>query len=310
MNKSEYSQKPKAVLMHNPRKNNAIKNLTSQELEKHNFMGLPHPDKLLDEFDKIQEAISSLGIEVLELLDFLEKKNHEEVTSNPNSIFLRDPAITIPWNGKALIKSNMKIKGREKEPELAILALRRIIPDAIVYKIGEGFIEGGDVTFVVHEGQKTIILGYGNRTEIVSAVSLMETLDKSIVDTIFCLRNKSLLHLDTALSILSNEFIFLAEKAFDEAFLLDRTLMFEKVNPKEIVSRLGIKTFYATKDEAMINEVCNLFPAGNNIFIGSQIGGGTKNKIEEQSGIKIISVSSTEIAKGTGGVHCLTRPIY
>lgn len=310
LNISEYNTKPRYVLMHNPHKNLGIKNLTPEQLQNQNFLELPNRNKLYEEYDILQSRLIQNGLEIVELLDLVGKDDRDLITRNPNAIFTRDPIVTFPWKKNYLLLGNMFLESRKSEPEITARALKNLRYTETL-RVGNEIIEGGDFLPVMHQGKRVLLLGYGNRTTKEAALALSKKLIPRDLDLIFCLKNKeNILHLDTAFSILPNNIILTAKGAYREGFLLDGSEVTTSIDPMKAAEEIGIKRYYVSQQEAVSQESCNMMPTGDGTYFGFNLDKDLERKIESDTGIEIESLDSIELAKGKGGVHCLTRPIY
>jgi len=58
------------------------------------------------------------------------------------------------------------------------------------------------------------------------------------------------------------------------------------------------------------NERCNMLPLGRGRYVAFSMPAAVRAELEEKAGIAITILDGDEISKASGGVNCLTRPIY
>lgn len=310
MEKSEFNTIPRAIIMHDPSRNEGFGKLGSSELKKHNFLKTPDLQKIAAEFAAAKTSIEQSGIEVVDLLDLVGDDSKQLVTANPNSIFTRDPAVTLPWAPDVAIITNMTLKARQNEPEIMHQALQKMGIINFIKVPDEYKVEGGDVLPVVHDGKRTLIVGIGSRTQARTASFLAETLIPDYADQIIALtHDKQVLHLDTGFTILSDSLMFAARDAFSKCEVIDETGK-TSYDPIRFAQELGFTIIRTTQTEAIQQERCNLLPLGNDHFISFTMPGSLKEQLQTSAGITIQEIEGKEIAKASGGIHCLTRPIF
>jgi len=312
MNKpSEFNTKPPKIIMHSPERNEGIMTMTVDDLERHNFLELPNKAIMIEQFNNLRKAIEDEGIEVLELLDLLDEKAAQAAAKNPNSIFMRDPVVTIPWLPGFYIPCNMILDARREETEIAAVAMKRLGLKPLIELDEDEYVEGGDVLPIVHNGLRTLLIGFGSRTTQSVAVALANKLIPEHIDQVLGIKHdKNVLHLDTGFTFLPNEVMFQARGMFTEGFLINKDKQLSEIHPIAFVEEMGFTIVRTTKKQAVRNERCNLLPVGNNRYFSFTMPAELKEELEEKASIKIIDIEGDEIAKATGGVHCLTRPIF
>src|SRR5690349_18458960 len=97
---------------------------------------------------------------------------------------------------------------------------------------------------------------------------------------------------------------------FGSGFVIDEERRLAPVNPIAYAEALGCSIIRCDKADAIAHERCNLLPLGNRRYLAFDMPAELKATLERAAEITIDVVKGAEIAKATGGVHCLTRPLY
>jgi N-dimethylarginine dimethylaminohydrolase len=309
---SEYHVPPRRILMHHPRHGSSLENLSRERLAALNFLDLPHVDELYAEYDAFAALIGS-HVDTLYLEEVL--GDHEpyrsEAADNPNLIFMRDSSVTLPWAPTTFIPTRPALPSRAREAEIVTAALQRLGMTPLTHLEHDEYLEGGDVLPVTFDGRRVLLVGFGVRTTKAAAIKLALDLIPNHVDYIIGLSHDTeLLHLDTGFTVLPNKVILAAAGMFGAGFLIDENRRLSPVNPLAYAEALGCSIVRCDKADAIAHERCNLLPLGNRRYLAFDLPAELKATLEEAAGVTIHIVKGTEIAKATGGVHCLTRPLY
>jgi N-dimethylarginine dimethylaminohydrolase len=233
-----------------------------------------------------------------------------EAARNPNLMFTRDSSVTLPWQPDVFIPARLALPSRSREPAVVAEALSRLGMKPVLSFVDDEFLEGGDVLPAMDAGKRMLLVGFGVRTTKAAAIRLALELVPEHVDTIIGLsRDPDLLHLDTGFTILPNRVIFAAAGMFTSDFLIDEDRRLSNVNPIEHAERLGFTIVRCEKADAIKHERCNMLPLGNGRYVAFMMPENVRAELESRAGIQISCIRGNEIAKATGGVHCLTRPI-
>ena len=98
MDRSEFSTPPRRILLHHPQHGNSLSSLTAERLRELNFFELPDTAALHHEYDSVAAEIGN-HVETVFLDDILkgDPDYQAEAAGNPNLMFMRDSAITLPW---------------------------------------------------------------------------------------------------------------------------------------------------------------------------------------------------------------------
>jgi N-dimethylarginine dimethylaminohydrolase len=309
---SEYHRSPRRILLHHPRHGAPLERLTKDQLAEVNFIDLPDHAEFYAEYDRFA-AMLGRHIEPLFLEDVLggDASYAAESQENPNLIFMRDSSVTLPWAPDTFIPARPGLPSRAGEATVVAAALQRLgLRQATTFEDDE-YLEGGDVLPVTFNGKRVLLVGFGVRTTKAAAIKLALDLIPQHVDYVIGLmHDPDLLHLDTGFTVLPDKVILAAAKMFGNGFLIDEKRTLQRIDPLSYAQTLGCSIIRVAKADAIAHERCNLLPLGNRRYFAFDMPLELKAELEAAAGITINIVKGTEIAKATGGVHCLTRPLY
>lgn len=312
MDLSEFSTAPARILIHDPRDGSALADMASDRLAEYNFLELPSHDRLAQEFDGFRAALAE-HTEVMPLSSLLDGDPEfaAEAASNPNLMFMRDSSITLPWAPDLYIPARLALASRAREPAIAGRALQKLgLRPAFEFGDDE-YVEGGDVLPAMDEGQRILLIGFGVRTTKAAAIRMALELIPAQVDLIIGLsHDPDLLHLDTGFTVLPNRVMLAAAGMFHSGFLIDVERRIHSIDPIAHAESTGFTIVRCDKADAIAHERCNLLPLGEGRYLAFDMPGDLEKELEDKAGIAITCVPGAEIAKATGGVHCLTRPVY
>lgn len=312
MDHSEFSTTPKCILIHDPQDGDALTTMDRDRLAECNFLDLPGREELNAEYARFREVLAR-HVKLVTLSELLadDPGFKAEAASNPNLMFMRDSSLTLPWLPELYIPARLALKSRALEPAVAGRALERLgLRRAFDFRDDE-YIEGGDVLPAMHDGKRILLIGFGVRTTKAAALRLAFELIPAHLDMIIGLsHDPDLLHLDTGFTVLSSGVMFAAAGMFHAGFVIDETHRLRLIDPIAYAEGMGFTILRCDKSDAIQHERCNLLPLGNGRFVAFDMPEPLRRELEMRAGITIDCVSGSEIAKATGGVHCLTRPVY
>lgn len=309
---SEYHRSPRRILLHHPRHGGSLEALSHDQLVALNFIDLPDHAELYAEYDRFAALLGSM-VDTVFLDDVLagDPLFAEESARNPNLIFMRDSSITLPWAPDVFIPARPALPSRQREGEVVVAALARLGMTPVTTFSDDEYIEGGDVLPVTFNGKRVLLVGFGVRTTKGAAIKLALDLIPQHVDYVIGLmHDPDLLHLDTGFTVLPNKVVLAASGMFGKGFLIDEDRRLQNVDPISYAEALGCSIIRVDKADAIAHERCNLLPLGDRRYLAFDMPATLKAELEAASGATIGVVKGTEIAKATGGVHCLTRPLY
>lgn len=312
MDRSEFSTAPACILIHDPRDGGALADVRRDRLKDCNFLDLPDPDAFCAEYDAFRAALAE-RVETVRLAELIgdDPDFHAEAAANPNLMFLRDSSVTLPWAPELYIPARLALPSRANEPALVGRALERLGLRPAFHFADDEYLEGGDVLPAMDEGKRILLIGFGVRTSKAAAIRLALELIPAQVDQIIGLsHDPDLLHLDTGFTVLPNRVMFAAAGMFHSGFVIDERRALHPVDPIARAEEMGFTILRCDKADAIAHERCNLLPLGEGRYLAFDMPLAIKAELEARAGIAITCLSGREIAKATGGVHCLTRPVY
>jgi N-dimethylarginine dimethylaminohydrolase len=312
MDLSEFSTEPAQILIHDPRDGRAAATMDRNRLEECNFLDLPGHVELGEEYARFRDALEK-HVTVTPLSSLLggDADFAAEADSNPNLMFMRDSSITLPWAPELYVPARFGLSSRSREPEIAGRALERLGLRRAFDFTDDEYVEGGDVLPAMDEGKRILLIGFGVRTTKAAALRLALELIPDGLDMIIGLsHDPDLLHLDTGFTVLPNRVMLAAAGMFRSGFLIDEKRSLSSIDPIDHAESMGFAIVRCDKADAIAHERCNLLPLGRGRYLAFDLPDALKLELEEKAGITIECVSGREIAKATGGVHCLTRPVY
>jgi N-dimethylarginine dimethylaminohydrolase len=312
MDLSEFSTAPRRILIHDPADGAALAAMTGDRLGECNFLDLPSAQRFTEQYRALRAALAEAA-DVVTLADLLgdDPGFRAEADGNPNLMFLRDSSITLPWAPRLYIPARLNLPSRAGEAAIAGRALERLgLRPAFAFADDE-YAEGGDILPAMDGGQRILLIGFGVRTTKAAAHRLALELIPDHLDQIIGLsHDPDLLHLDTGFTVLPNRVMLAAAGMFHSGFLIDHRRAIHAVDPIAHAERLGFTIIRVDKADAIAHERCNLLPLGGGRYLAFDLPPALKAEIEAKAGIAITCLPGGEIAKATGGVHCLTRPVY
>ena len=312
MDLSEFSTEPGRILIHDPRDGLAAATMDRDRLAECNFLDLPGHIELGAEYARFREALAA-HVEVTPLSALLadDPLFAAEADANPNLMFMRDSSITLPWAPDLYIPARFGLGSRAREPEIAGRALERLGLTRAFDFTDDEYVEGGDVLPAMDEGKRILLIGFGVRTTKAAALRLALELIPDHLDMIIGLsHDPDLLHLDTGFTVLPNRVMLAAAGMFHAGFLIDEKRSLSSIDPIAHAEGMGFTIVRCDKADAIAHERCNLLPLGRGRYLAFDMPASLEAELEQKAGITIECVSGREIAKATGGVHCLARPVY
>jgi N-dimethylarginine dimethylaminohydrolase len=250
-----------------------------------NYLGRPDLGRALEEYERLVELIAMDGTEVHYL------PAGDGLTLD--SVYVRDAII--PSAGGAIL-CNMGKPERRGEPATAAAHFAETGIQVAGAITGDGFIEGGDVTWL---DDATIVAGQGYRTNAEGIRQLGEILGPSVDIVVAPLPHwqgpDDVFHLMSMLSPIDHDLALVYSPLLPVPFrqtLLERGMAFVEVPDEEFAS--------------MGCNVLALAPRRAVMLSGNPV---TRDRLEA-AGVEVHVIEGDEISqKGCGGPTCLTRPM-
>lgn len=309
--KSEFNTKPKHFVTHDPSLLTDLRALSDKTLRDYNFLASVNADVLNDEYDDFIKLLRRAGVDTIELLRLLSSTTTQFLRANPepNLMFTRDPAITLPWMPDVFISANFSLPSRRMEALIMREALTNYGLRPIELLSDSSKLEGGDVIPITIDEKRTLIVGLGSRTNLAAAEELHRLLVPEYADAIIALEHdRRLLHLDTSFNVLSQQTAICAARSIRAAFRISDGHA-QEITPHEFLSEAGIELIDVDIMEALIHEECNILPIGDGQLVTFTLPKELRTHLKQES-LGILEIEANELPKAAGGVHCLTRPLY
>lgn len=311
MANSEYGAIQTGVLTISP-DITAIKSIkTPEDMEYHNWFGMPDPEELIAQNTGMINKMKELGANLVYIMDLLpdDPELITEKLSNPNFFFVRDSTFTAPFLGNIVVKAKMGLEPRKKEPGLIVKGLAKYGLQGYELSLDEDdHFEGGDVMPVCFDGKSTLLVGLGERTTLGAAKAMASEL---AVDQVIAIKHpENILHLDTGLALFDGAAL-MAEGMFEMAALISKNGNIEELDMVKLLEANGFNIVTVSQEAAVKDEVCNVLALGAGKFLGfDEMGMELKKMIESYGNNQITTVPGDLVAKAAGGAHCSGRPFY
>jgi N-dimethylarginine dimethylaminohydrolase len=312
MDLSEFSTPPARILIHDPADGAALSGISGERLGECNFLDLPNAEAFAAQYRGFRAALGE-KVELVTLGELLgdDAGYREQADANPNLMFVRDSSITLPWAPDLYIPGRLALPSRAAEAAVVGRALEQLGLRRAFDFADDEYVEGGDVLPAMDGGKRILMIGFGVRTTKAAAIRLALELIPGQLDQIIGLsHDPDLLHLDTGFTILPNRVMMAAAGMFHSGFLIDESRSLRSIDPIAHAAEMGFTIVRCDKADAIAHERCNLLPVGDCDYFAFDMPAELKAELEHKAGIAVTCLPGSEIAKATGGVHCLTRPVY
>jgi len=313
MSIGESEARPRRVLVHDPAATRAFERLTevpSSQLERRFlFRAVPDREGFAREHADLVRTLRGAGIEVVYLDQVARPEHLARLDENPNHVYTRDSAITLPWLPGHFIRGAMRKPVRRKEPDVMASALGTLGLTEILAMDGDHFLEGGDVIPLAREGRRTLLVGFGPRTIRPSLEALRERLIPGALDELIGVELVAeRMNLDGALVPVADDTVLVEPTSILRSWLIDE----QAQTPVEVVRLLagsGVEAIEVTRAEATTMQACNCVCLGDRTLVMYDLCERVTSELRAR-GIDVLTIPGTELIKGTGGPRCMTRPIY
>ena len=311
-NLSEHRVAPSAVIVHDPVRWGALgvfDDDLAKTREQFLFEERPDPDVYSGQVQGFHDRLRGLVKQVLHLDQLVEDAPDSIFAVNPNHIFTRDSAVTLPWAPGHYIACNMARPIRSREPDimakaLSVLGLKPLmaLPSALP-------LEGGDVIPLCYDGKRGLFVGHGPRTALATIEYLAEQLIPHWLDEIIAiLLSPRRINLDGAFCPVDEGLAIVNRESLLEARRYDaaggRELPLEQA-----FDEAGLKLIDVSFEDSRARQACNCFCAGDRQVVMYDLCPSVAEAVAA-AGLTVTTVSGSELVKGNGGPRCMTRPIY
>ncbi len=306
--KDEALQKPKAILLHNPRLSGCLEIVNQSNYVNLLFSQVPNVEAAVAEYDLLVKLLHSHDVKTIELFDLLSQEDKNQLKKNPNLIFTRDSLITLPWLPDVAILGHMQKPVRRYETT----AMRNIaehlgIKELVQLPAGVTC-EGGDIIPVVLKNKRIIFIRTGGRTSK-EMVQILTNYSSKLCDEIVeihCI--DSVLHLDSMMGFAGKDVVVIDAGALKKAIVHTKNSK-QAINLLDYMSVNNLEYIPVSTDEADRLQATNYINLGGNSIISYSDCGQIIEKVRYKN-VEVHTFEGHELAKGRGGPRCLTRPIY
>jgi N-dimethylarginine dimethylaminohydrolase len=309
---SEYEAWPVRILVHDPAGTHALDrllDLPEDELEERSlFRAHPDPERFAGEHAALVASLESAGVEVVRLADVVDEQGRRALEENPNHVYTRDAAITLPWLSGRFVRGAMRHPVRRREPDVLAGALGALGLEEILAP-QECFLEGGDVVPLAHEGRRALIVGFGPRSSRESIDVLWRHLHPWALDELVGVEIvPERMNLDGVLVPVAEDTVIVDRSSIVRSFLLDANGE-RPTDVLSLLSEVGQEPLDVTRDEATALQACNCVCLGGRRVIAYDLCERVAEDLLARD-IDVLTVPGRELIKGTGGPRCMTRPLY
>jgi N-dimethylarginine dimethylaminohydrolase len=309
---SEHDATPVRVLVHDPAEWGALERLfeipAAELAERSLFQAHPDPQQFATEHAALVACIEDAGVETVRLAGLLDEDGRRALEQNPNHVYTRDAAITLPWLPGRFLRGAMRHPLRRGEPDvvasaLAALGLKEILAPQ------HCFLEGGDVIPLAHEGGRALLVGFGPRTSRLGIDLLWRHLHPWALDEIVGVEIvPERMNLDGVLVPATNDTVIADPSSIVRSFVLDADGE-RPVDVLALMRQLGLEPIEVKREEATMSQACNCFCLGERHIITYDLCDRVTKELRGRN-IEVSTIPGHELIKGTGGPRCMTRPLY
>jgi N-dimethylarginine dimethylaminohydrolase len=309
----EYEAAPRRVLVHDPAATHSFERLSgvpSSELERRFlFRAIPDRERFAREHAALVSVLQSVGVEVVYLHDVARREHLARLDQNPNHVYTRDSAITLPWLPGCFIRGAMRKPVRRHEPDVMASALSRLGQSEVLAMAPELFLEGGDVIPIAREGKRSLLVGFGPRTVRASLETLRDQLMPGALDELIGIELVAeRMNLDGALVPVSSDTLLVEPTSIVQSWLIDQRGE-TSVDVIRLLADGGMQPIQVTRAEATTRQACNCVCLGQRKVVMYDLCERVTQALEGRQ-ITVFTIPGAELIKGTGGPRCMTRPIY
>lgn len=311
--RGEVDALPARVLVHEPSATGVFRRLrrtAPSELEaRYLFRAVPDPEAFAREHDALTATLRSVGTEIVYLRDVVGSGARRHLEENPNHVYTRDSAITLPWLPNAFIRGAMRKAIRRREPDVMASALEALGLDELVAMPAGSFLEGGDVIPIVLSGKRTLLVGFGPRTAEDTLATLYRELAPESLDQLVAIELvPERMNLDGALVPVAHDVVLVDPSSIVRSFLLDERGR-RGVDVIELLRLKGFQPLVVTRREATELQACNCVCLGERRVVAYDLCRRALDELRDRD-VDVLPVPGSELIKGTGGPRCMTRPLY
>lgn len=305
---------PARLIVHDPAATGALDALagaTRAELKERTlFAERPESRGFAAEHAALVRALEEAGVEVVRLADLIGGSElWNEVETNPNLVYTRDAAITLPWLPGCYVGGAMRMPIRRPEVAVMAAALEALGLRELFRMPPDRFLEGGDVIPLVRDGRRALLVGFGPRTDRRSIDLLCERLLPRALDEIVGVRLAAeRMNLDGVLVPVADDTVVAHPASIEAAFLRDARGE-RPVDVLRLLRELGMTAIEVTRRESTALQACNCLCLGGRRVVCYDLAPRVVEALRRRD-VEVTTIPGSELIKGTGGPRCMTRPAY
>lgn len=260
------------------------------------------PERFVGDFDKMVDAFAAQGVDIVFLTDVL--KDHAEAMSyisrRPNLTYMRDMA-TVYNDG--VVVMNPHLKGRQWDGWVVAECFRKLGIPVLGEITYPGYLEGGGVGFLDNRIGYVSLCDRANEDAVNQLAAW--TLPASIEQLIVVNLPSGHVHIDGLFMVVDERVAFVHRPVLEicPTRVLHRDGRVEHVWFLDHLESLGFELVDGP-DQMEMNYVA---------FAPMRVIGydlvTTNADIIRARGGEVVTIPGAELAKGRGGVHCMTCPV-
>lgn len=290
----------KRVMLHRPEE--AIKLITKDNMNFYLFDKVPDIDKYLEEHQRYEELLKSLGIEVYMLSDYV-IKNRDLLNRLPNLAYLHDIGVISSYG---TILSKMSTRGRCHEEIVVREALESLnIPTLYEPKEGEA-LEG-----CLLLSPSAIFIADTERHSRKSIERFIDFILQYFDEVIYALipQKRRYMHPDMILNRVTENLLLYYPPAFKKTYYITKKIK-KSIDIKEFMKKRQVDMLGLSSKEQQ-NWGTSIVPLEPGKIINYDISLKPKTiRILENEGINFIHFHPKALLAGGGSLRCLTMRIW
>ena len=310
---SEHGVAPAAVIVHDPTMWDAFDAFSrNPELTREHllFQDIPDAEAYAEDLKVFHAELEGVVDQLYHLRQLDDDLENETLfAANPNHVYARDSAVTLPWAPRHFIPCNMARAIRRNEPRVMARAMTSLGLTPLLQLPGQLHLEGGDVIPFGYDDKRCLVIGHGPRTDLATVEYLAEHLIPQWVDEIVAFRlSPRRINLDGTFCPVDEDLVVVNLESLLDARRYDPSGS-RSVLVRRTIEELGLALVEVSFEDSLSRQACNCFCAGNGRVVMYDLCPHVAEALAK-AGLSVTVVPGAELVKGIGGPRCMTRPIY